>query len=182
MGLAAAWRRQGAWATAVTLLVPGALTLAVFTVLLGGGFRGLGALGQVLTGPQVPEARLSASTVPARPPVARLPTVPVLRPADRVLAAPAPAPGTAGPGRAAPQSPVVTTRPRPTRPAASGAAPAPAAAQAPASRPAGSPASPVRQLGEQVATGVGAAPVVGPAGHDVVTRVLDTVAPPPPVP
>jgi hypothetical protein len=180
MGLAAVWRRQGAWATGVTFLVPGVLALAVCTALLGGGFRGLGAIGQVFTGPQVPEARLAASTVPARPHAAGLPTVPVLRPGGAVLgtrpvgpAAPFPA------GPAAPRRPVAAAPPRRTAtPAGPAAATAPAAQPMP---PAGRPVSPLRQAGEQAAGAVGQAPVIGPAGHDAVTSVLDVVAPPSPV-
>jgi len=46
------------WATAVTLVLPAALVLVAATTILGGGFRGLGAVGQVFTGPEVPEASL----------------------------------------------------------------------------------------------------------------------------
>src|SRR3954465_7033205 len=92
MGLAHAWRRQGMWATAVTLVVPAALAVAVGTALLGGGLRGLGALSQIVTGPQVPEGQLSAGTAPA-PPAARPPAVPPAR-----LFAARPASIAAGPG------------------------------------------------------------------------------------
>jgi hypothetical protein len=181
MGLAAAWRRQGAWAAAVTFLVPGVLALAVFTMLLGGGFRGFGALGQVFTGPQVPEARLTTATVPARPHASRLPVVPELQPLDErfVTAPPATAPGDRGRGTSAPAAPVATVPPR--RPSAGSPATAPAPSSPAPQRPAAQPSSPVRQAGGQVADGVGAVPVVGPAGHDVVTTVVDVIAPPPPV-
>src|SRR3982750_4797671 len=92
MGLAHAWRRQGMWATAVTLVVPAALAVAVATALLGSGLRSLGVLGQIVTGPKVPEAQLSAGASPARH-GARLPAVP----AARAFAA-RPAPAAAGPG------------------------------------------------------------------------------------
>src|SRR4051794_2805169 len=182
MGLTAAWRRQGTWAVAATFVVPGALALAVFTVLLGGGFRGLGAVGQVFTGPQVPEARLSAAAVPARPHAARLPVVPVLRPIGGVLVA-RPQGGAAPSGTrgaAQPATPVATAPPRRSASGPGAAAPAPAS-PAPAPSPDPQPGSPVRQVGGQVADGVGAAPVVGPTGRQVVTTVVDAVDPPPAV-
>lgn len=178
MGLAAAWRRQGAWATAVTFLVPGALTLAVATALLGSGFRGLGALSQVISGPQVPEARLAAASLPSRHHAARLPTVPVLRPLAGVFGRrSAGGAGPAGPQNPAPASPVATVPLRRivAAPIVVGGRPAP-----PRTPPASRPVSPERQVGEQVAGGVGKLPVVGPAGHDAMTTVLDAVAPPPP--
>src|SRR3954447_3243320 len=144
MGLAATWRRQGTWAAAATFLVPGALFLA----LLGGGLGALRALGQVVTGPQVPEARLAASTVPTRPHAARLPTVPALRPAQGLLA---PSPSAAGAPAvgdgATPVEPVAAVPPRRTvpRPAAGRPAPAPQ----PPQQPPAQPGSPVRQVGEQ---------------------------------
>jgi hypothetical protein len=55
---------------------------------------------------------------------------------------------------------------------------APATPPAQPDRP---PSSPVRQAGEQIADDVGAAPGVGPAGHDTVITVLDVIAPPPAV-
>src|SRR6266576_5787328 len=129
MGLAHAWRRQGMWATAVTLVVPAALAVAVATALLGSGLRSLGVLGQIVTGPKVPEAQLSAGRSHARH-AARLPAVPAARP---FAARPAPA---AGPGVApaarGPRgtAPLATAPPR--RPAASGPAPAAGASPAPA--------------------------------------------------
>jgi hypothetical protein len=182
MGLAAAWRRQGAWAAAVTFLVPGALALAVFTVLLGGGFRGFGSLGQVLTGPQVPEARLTTASAPARPHAARLPVVPALRSLDGGLVATPPAtPPGAGTRRAPDAAGPVATVPRRRPSVTPGAASPGSAPSSPAPGPPSSPpSSPVRQAGQQAADGVGAVPVVGPAGHDAVTTVVDVIAPPPP--
>src|SRR5436189_54456 len=54
MRLAKAWRRRGMWATAATLVVPGTLAVAVAVTLLSGGLSGLGAAGQVVTGPSIP--------------------------------------------------------------------------------------------------------------------------------
>src|SRR5439155_2068321 len=80
MRLAQAWRRRGMWATAATLVVPGTLAVAVAVTLLSGGLRGLGAAGQVVTGPSVPEAAFAGAHARSHSPV-RLPTVPALRPA-----------------------------------------------------------------------------------------------------
>src|SRR5256885_3272276 len=90
MRLAKAWRRRGMWATAATLVVPGTLAVAVAMTLLSGGLRGLGAAGQVVTGPAVPEASLTGAHLRSRSPV-RLPTVPARRPAPAAVAPAAPA-------------------------------------------------------------------------------------------
>src|SRR3954471_18719848 len=78
MPLARAWWRGSAWALAATLVVPGALAIAIATIALGGGLRSLGAVAQIVTGPGVPEAHLAAQPVQttntARP--TRLPSVP----------------------------------------------------------------------------------------------------------
>src|SRR3954452_6171758 len=64
MGLAATWRRQGAWAAAATFLVPGVLFLA----LVGGGVPALRALGPGGTRPQGPRGRPRARRAgPGRP-------------------------------------------------------------------------------------------------------------------
>jgi len=178
MGLAQAWRRRGIWASAVTLVVPAALVLAVATAILGGGFRGLGAVGQVVTGPEVPEASLVDETTGAAHTGRRLPTVPTAPLVDSGPAVAAGSPGAA-PRAGAPtaSTPLATVPPRGTgvAPVAPAAQPAPSAQQSP---PPSRPASPVRQAGEAVAGTVGGLPApAGPLGHDVVTTVLDIVAP-----
>jgi hypothetical protein len=176
MRLAQAWRRRGMRAVAVTLVVPGALAVAVAVVLLGGGLRGLGAFGQVVTGPQVPASRLAASTVPSADGRDRLPTLPTV---PRLVAGPAAAPDSApvagAPGRLG-AGPVGSVPPR-----RSGASPAPGSPAQP-----GAPSAPpssedvVHQTGRAVADMVGQAPgPAGPAGHDAVTTVM-TIIPPPP--
>src|SRR5881409_1101966 len=79
MRLAKAWRRRGMWATAATLVVPGTLAVAVAVTLLSGGLSGLGAAGQVVTGPSIPESAFTGARVRSHSP-ARLPTVPAARP------------------------------------------------------------------------------------------------------
>src|SRR4051812_18126464 len=105
MRLAQVWRRRGMGAAAVTFVVPGALAVAVAVALLSGGLRGLGAVGQVVTGPQVPKAALTNAKVPASRAPARLPTVP---PAP---AAPLFAPRVVGPVPVAGAPAPVSTRP-----------------------------------------------------------------------
>jgi hypothetical protein len=182
MGVTAAWRRQGLRATAVTLFIPGAVMLAVATALLGGGLRGLGSLQQLVTGPQVPEARLGGQALPPHRSGAHLPSVP----AAPASAAQATGTGTAPSAGAAPGAgrrplPVAVApprRPSAARPPAATSS-APAAAAQPQQRPARDP-GPVRSLGERLAGDVGALPPpAGPAGRDIITTVLDIVAPPP---
>src|SRR5436309_6683406 len=97
MRLAQAWRRRGMWATAATLVVPGTLAVAVAVTLLSGGLRGLGAAGQVVTGPSIPDSALTGTHLRSRSP-ARLPTVPAARPAPVAGAVAAPAaPGATAP-------------------------------------------------------------------------------------
>ncbi|HEY3189329.1 MAG TPA: hypothetical protein VGJ70_17720 [Solirubrobacteraceae bacterium] len=179
MRLAQAWRRRGMWATAATLVVPGALAIAVAVTLLGGGLRGFGAAGQVVTGPAVPETSLADSHVRQRSPV-RLPTVPSRRP---LLATSAPAGAPAGPRVAAPtggaplaiapQRRRVTPVSAPSRQTSP-----PPASSSPASPP--RPANPVRDTGEQVAQTVGTVPApAGPAGQDAITTAAEMIPPPP---
>ena len=181
MRLAQAWRRRGLGAAAVTLVVPGALAAAVAVVLLSGGLRGLGAFGQVVTGPQVPEASVSAAKVSASHTPARLPTVPPA-PAAALFVPPVgggPATGVPGPVTT---PPVATVPPRRGGTPATGTAPAPSGGGSPSSPPGGGPSDPVHQLGEAAANQVGQAPApLGPAGHDAITAVFGAVPPPPAV-
>jgi hypothetical protein len=178
MRFAEAWRRRGLWAAAATLVVPGVLVVTVATVLLGGGFRGLGAVAQVVTGPEVPAATVGAQRVAAETARPRVPTVPRVAVEEGLAGAPAAAAGT--PGAGGPPAQPVATAPTP-----GGAAPAPGVAVAPAPAPATppnaapAPRNPLREAGESVAGAVGSLPPpAGPAGQDAVTTVLDIVVPP----
>jgi hypothetical protein len=164
-------------AAAVTLVVPGALAVAVAVVLLGGGLRGLGAIGQVVTGPQVPGTRLANSSAPASHGRDRLPILPTV---PRLLTGPAAAPDSApvagAPGRFG-AGPVASVPPR-----RSGASPVPASPARPGA-PGGPPPSQedvIHQAGKSLADMVGQAPgPAGPAGHDTITTVMTFVPPPP---
>ena len=89
MTLARAWTRQlfGAWG--VALLAPVTMIAALVVLALGGGFGGLGALAQLVSGPAVPVASTVGSTVPGGS--AKHRSAPLVLPV--VPAAPAPAPG-----------------------------------------------------------------------------------------
>src|SRR3954454_18601971 len=127
MPLARAWWRGSAWAVAATLVVPGVLAIAVATIALGGGLRSLGAVAQVVTGPDVPEARIAEPPAVTKPSsgarATPLPSVPsaraarVARVAPRTSAAP-PAGGTTAKPSAPTGSRPVTRRPSTTTPTA----------------------------------------------------------------
>ena len=191
MPLARAWWRGSAWALAATLVVPGALAIAVATIALGGGLRSLGAVAQIVNGPEVPEAQLNdhqARTTAAERP-SRLPEVP--RSAAAVATATrafrAPVRGTAPATTRRGATPTRTSTPAPvTRRPATGTTPSRPSTAAPSSGPATQPTSPgqnddvVRQTGKAVAGTAGStvpAPA-GPAAADAVTTVLDLVDPP----
>lgn len=56
MTLARLWRRQLCAASSVALIVPSAMVAALVALALGGGFGGLGVLGQIFAGPSIPNA------------------------------------------------------------------------------------------------------------------------------
>jgi hypothetical protein len=157
MTLARVWTRQLYGASGVALLAPATMIAALAVLALSGGFGGLSALGQLLSGPAVP--------VGATPPDARatpggatalLPVVPAVTarpgtaagaptrvaagvPAGGRPAAPAPAAGgggqrvaSSGPGATAPP-PAAAPPSAPTHPAPTGppATPAPPSVTAP---------------------------------------------------
>lgn len=191
MPLARAWWRGSAWALAATLVVPGALAIAVATIALGGGLRSLGAVAQIVTGPEVPEAQLSdrpvRTTNTARP--TRLPSVPT-SPAGGATAPrlfQTPAGGGGAPTTTRRGTPTGPSTPAPvTRRPATGSAPVTPATQSPSSGgsntppPTGGGDDAIRQVGKAAAGAVGStvpAPA-GPAAADAVTTVLDLVDPP----
>ena len=167
------------WATAATLVVPGTLAVAVAVTLLSGGLSGLGAAGQVVTGPSIPGSALTGARVRSRSP-ARLPTVPS---ASRAVAVTSPRGAATAPGpspRRAAGSPLAVAPPRHSEKVVSAPAPAssPPAGDSP-SQPQARP-NPVRDVGEGVAHTIGTAPApAGPAGQDAVTTVVEIIPPPP---
>jgi hypothetical protein len=185
MPLARAWWRGSAWALAATLVVPGALAIVVATIALGGGLRSLGAVAQIVTGPEVPEARLGGQPAArpsgsARPtPLPSVPSAGGAAATTRAYRAPAPA-GTRAPSSSNP-SPAPSTGPaRPVAKRPATTAPAPTVTpQGPGNNP--PPSDAIRQTGKAVAGTVGStvpAPA-GPAAADAVTTVLDLVDPGP---
>src|ERR1700759_1163726 len=71
MGLVRTWRRQIYGASLVAVLIPAAIIGVLFAVNGGVPLHGLGALGQVFSGPAIPGGNLSANvatnSTPARP-------------------------------------------------------------------------------------------------------------------
>src|SRR4051794_3701314 len=168
MPLARAWWRGSAWALAATLVVPGALAIAVATIALGGGLRSLGAVAQIVTGPEVPEAQLRdqgvARTTNAERP-SRLPSVPrsAAAGATAIPAFRRPA-GSTAPSPTRRTAPTGSTAPTPTsRRPATGQAPATTsqpnnapATQSPPTTGPGQNDDVVRQTGKAAAGAVGA--------------------------
>ena len=63
MGLVRTWRRQIYGASLVAVLIPAAIIVVLFAVTGGVPLHGLGALGQVFSGPAIPGGNLSANVV-----------------------------------------------------------------------------------------------------------------------
>ncbi len=53
MSLARVWRRQLYGASTAALIVPSAMLAALLVLALGGGFNGVGVLGQLFAGPSL---------------------------------------------------------------------------------------------------------------------------------
>jgi len=100
MGLAREWKRQlyGAWGAA--LLAPVAMIAALAVLAFGGGFGGLSALGQLVSGPGVPVATtLSGGGGTSRTASVLLPVVPAGAPTV-IASVPVTSPAAAGTGGA----------------------------------------------------------------------------------
>jgi hypothetical protein len=115
MDLVGAWLRQLLRAGTAAAIVPVALVAGLVVVLVtAGGFGGIGALRQVVSGPEIPPAQL-ATAGPEAPDVGP----PARRPQRRAAAPPPPrraAPTRAAQPPAAPAQPPVSTRPPPPAP------------------------------------------------------------------
>lgn len=180
------WLRALLSASGITLLVPVGLVAAVAVAATVGG-SGLGSVGQLLGGPEVPngDARAAARD--------DLPTVPARRTRGRDrdrarAAAPARRTATRAPARRRPSggsAPAPTTPPQTTRPTQQTTAQTPAPAPTPTATqttPAPTPTTPaetnpVRQVGAAVQDVVKPLPIVGPVAADAVGTVIDLVAP-----
>jgi len=175
-------------ASGVTLLVPVGLLVAVLVAATVGG-SGLGSVGQLIGGPEVPGA---IGDAPASPDGA-LPTVPARRgergsvdtraavtrrqAAARRRAAERRRSGRDGASRdgqvqVTPQTTTPATTPPPPPPPASGAPPPPPPPPPAPER------NPVRRIGNAVQDLVRPVPIVGPPVADAVGTVIDLVAPP----
>ncbi|HWF24000.1 MAG TPA: hypothetical protein VG275_01030 [Solirubrobacteraceae bacterium] len=203
MTLARAWTRQlyGAWG--VALLAPVTMIAALVVLALGGGFGGLGALAQLVSGPAVPAGSTVGSTVaggsakhrtaPLVLPV--VPTAPAAAPAATRVAATGPAPAVRPSGGGTPArggsgqrvssggghgAPPPTATPPPT--------PTPTPGPTPTPTPAPSPVAPLPALvNGVVAVGVsvtsklpGALGTLGTGILQSLGQTLDQILTPPP--
>ena len=183
VGIVSSWLRALIGASGVTLLVPAGLLAAVLVAATVGG-SGLGSVGQLIGGPEVPgvseSAPESANT---------LPTVPV-RGADRATTtAPASATQRAASRRRAAQrrqgsgGSSRTTQQATKGPTTTGATPPPAppatgTTPPPPPPPPAPERNPVRRIGNAVKDLVRPLPIVGPPVADAVGTVIDLIAPP----
>ncbi len=198
MNVVRSWLRGLLGASGVTLLVPAGLLAAVAVAATVGG-SGLGSVGQLLGGPEVPgglEAALHAQANAGDD----LPTVPT-RKRDRGArgrtAGAGARGGSSSTGRASaddrragssgdstqntsttqPTSTQSTPPPRTTTTTQTQPTTPPTTTQPTTTQPAET--NPVRQLGKTVQDIVRPLPVVGPTAADAVGTVIDLVAPPP---
>jgi hypothetical protein len=178
MDLLREWRRRLLGGAAAAVTVPIAIVGAALAVGVG-GFGGLGALGQALTGPQVPTVEpLAAGGRPTAEDAGRLLTLAAADAAgvaaERAEARPAPArrrstrrPGSGG-------RPQATPTPRPTRPTGGNQ---PSATPQPQPGPQPTPTEPpstIRQTGDTVKEVTDQVPVAGEPAGQVIDLIVDT--------
>lgn len=184
------WRRKIVQATGAGVVAPVAIVAATLAVGIGGGgIRGLGALGQTLTGPEVPTtagiiqaagpgtdnllARVNRSGRPS--PAAERPagtSSPPVRRRSNTRARRRPA---RSPSRGPARRPTSPTRPAPQ--------PEPSQQPTPAPPPPTPTPSLIRQVGDDVKEVTDPVPVVGPPAGQVIDTIVDTadeVIPPAP--
>lgn len=182
MSVARAWLRGLLRASGVTLLVPVGLLAAVAVAATLGG-SGLGSVGQLVGGPEVPGAEQRAAA-PVRQDE-ELPAVPArtrrARQSERrTTAARTPAPTTTTrrsttPRRRTPSRPVATKGPSTSRPTTTPTVTAPPTPTPAPTTP--TETNPIRQVGGAVQKLVEPLPVVGPVASDAVGTVIDLLAP-----
>lgn len=177
MDLLRVWYRRLAGGAALALVIPVAVVGAGLAVgIAGGGFGGVAALGQALTGPALP------GITPA--PVAGPRGADPQRLLDRALP-----PAAAGSAAGAPGAPTTPRRdgsgspggggggggtgePEPGGGTAPGGSPPAVPAPGPGPTPAPTPPSTVRQVGETVKGVTNQVPVAGPVAGQVVDTVV----------
>jgi len=190
VGVTRAWLLGTVRASAVSLLVPAGIFIALATVVVGGGLGGLGSLDQLLSGPRLPApaqltsragrpisrpalptipARGSASALRARARRGRvgLPPAPAHRRAPRLGVERRPAHGERPVGRPAPG------------PASGGGSGRPVSASSPGAGHAPPPSpGPVQQVGQQAQGAAATLPgPVGPAASGAIGTVVQLVPP-----
>ncbi|HEX6388484.1 MAG TPA: hypothetical protein VFZ89_03530 [Solirubrobacteraceae bacterium] len=187
MGIFRSWIRGVLGASGVTLLVPLGLLAAVLVATTVGG-SGLGSVGQLIGGPEVPGARAEV-----HPGERALPSVPSRRATrgegagtSTTSATTRRAAGREGRRERRRSSNRTTSEratgtggrtenvvpPPPPPPPAQGTAPPPPPPPPPA------PRNPIREIGKVVQDVVRPLPIVGPTASDAVGTVIDLIAPP----
>jgi hypothetical protein len=124
MDLVGAWLRQLLRAGTAAAIVPVALIAGLVVVLVtAGGFGGIGALRQVVSGPEIPSSQLATAgpqapdvAPPARRPARRAAAQPARRPVAPQRVTPPPAPPVAPPAVAPPPPPPPPPPPAPVAP------------------------------------------------------------------
>jgi hypothetical protein len=186
VGIVRSWLRGVLGASGVTLLVPAGLLVAVVVAAAVGG-SGLGSVGQLIGGPEVPGAGAAVPSgeraVPQVPrsglgaPGATARSAAAQSAARRAGGQTRPASGRRkGPGArtttTSRQGTSTTQAPAPPVPVTASAPPPPPAAAQPAER------NPVRRIGKAVEDLVRPLPLVGNTVAGAVGTVIDLVAPP----
>lgn len=177
MDLLREWRRRIAGGTAAALIIPAAIVIASLGIGLGGGIGGLGALGQALTGPEVPgvepaSSRTSAADDEPGELLAAAAAAAARNIASRSRTTDEGARGPATPG-ARTRRPDRPQRPRAPRPPGAGRPPSAPPAPQPTPAPT-EPPSTVRQVGDTVKEVTDDVPIAGEPAGQVVDIIVET--------
>lgn len=189
MSVVRQWRRALLSVSGVTLLVPAGLLVAVAVAATLGG-SGLGSVGQLVGGPEVPGSTVQAAlehhdaTLPTVPKRKRALVLAPSAPLPRRTPARTPARHRSTTHRPATTPAPVATAPKPTTPAPVATTTTVTTTTAPPPPPpttTTTPAetNPVRQVGKVVQGIVKPLPIVGSTASDAVGSVIDLIAPPP---
>jgi hypothetical protein len=181
VGIVRSWLRGVLGASGVTLLVPLGLLTAVLVAATVGG-NGLGSVGQLIGGPEVPGARPGEP----QPGERSLPPVPARRTGAAGAAGASTRRSSAGGGgeterRGSSNSGSGDTSSRSggtTQTAPPPPPPPPAQTTPPPPPPPAPERNPIRRIGKAVQDLVRPLPIVGPTASDAVGTVIDLVAPP----
>lgn len=188
MDLERSWRRKIFQAAGAGIVAPVAIVGAAVAVGIGGGgLRGLGSLGQTLTGPDVPTAERVDTAAPASSDLLARAHRPTASRSSSRGSSPASSGAGTTPGSArTPSGNNRTPARRPattTRPGGTGSSPGPQTTPAPQPAPPPQPTptpSTLRQVGDQIKEVTDPIPVAGgPAGEviDTIVTTADDILP-----